>query len=117
MSTIELETKVGVTLSVERYNELIEHEQRMYVEQTRKIRAYQALRHVCGGTARDFNLLEPLLDRDEGHTLSPGIAIVISEADKDWVVPIAHSRRLTLGDFMQTLFDKAIAELRAGDGQ
>lgn len=103
---VELETTVGVTLSVERYNELILHEEQMHVERTWKILAYQALRKVCGGPARDFNKLEAILNSDDWTALSPGIAVVISEQDKDWVVPMAHDHGYTLGSWMQLIFDK-----------
>ena len=112
MSKIELETTVGVSLSVERYNELIAHEEQMYVEITKKIHAYQALRKVVGGPARDFNQLEAILNSDDWTVLSPGIAIVISEEDKDWVVPMAHDNGYTLGSWMQLIFDKWMEHVR-----
>ena len=106
MGKIELETMTGVTLSVERYNQLVEHEAQRFVETGRKIRAYRLLRSFCAGEARDFDKLEALIDKDEAYKLSPGIAIVISEADKDWVVPMAHEHGYTLGSWMQLIFDR-----------
>jgi len=112
---VELETSTVMQLSIERFNELVDSENKLHLEQSRKVRAYQVLRSLCGGKTRDFDTLEKLVDADEAHTLTSGIVIRISEQDKDWVVPLAHSHSKTLGDFMQLVFDKWIERTKKGE--
>lgn len=111
MSKVELETTEGVMLSVDEYNKLTEDSRRMVQAATRCAHAYGVIRHLCGGDFRDFNNLDKWLDGDPefaflDEKLAPGIAIVVSEKDKDWVCPIAHNEHhMTLGAFMQKVMD------------
>lgn len=85
---------------------IIDLENSLDKEVDRKNAAYRILRHLCGGDARDFNKLEEMIDNGDTDSLCKGIAIELSEEDKDWLVPLAHSYGLTLGDWMQTIMNR-----------
>lgn len=110
---IMLTTEARVSLRPEEYNKLLAAKGELHLERTRKIRAYQLIRSLVGGVARDFNELEPLIDADEAYKLSAGIAITVSEADKNWIVPLAHEHGFTLGTWMQKVFDKWIEHTKS----
>ena len=117
MSKIELEITEGVTLSVEEYNKLSRDSQERALAVTRCAHAYQVIRQLCGGDFRDFNTLDKWLDGDPSFSflnekIGRGIAIIISEDDKDWVCPIAHAESLTLGAFLQKIIDDWLQERR-----
>jgi hypothetical protein len=98
-SPIELKTTTGVMQSVESYNETQDDLLRYRI---RTIRAYQIISHISGmPEARDFDKLEALIDADEGHVIEAGIAVYLSESDKDVLVPLAHAAGLTLGAWMR----------------
>ena len=94
-----------ITISQHDYSILKAESDRSIQESFRKIRAYQEIRELCGGKVRDFNFLEKVLEGEIDYELAMGIAIIVSERDKDWVVPIAHKQYLTLGAFMQKIMN------------
>lgn len=96
---VTLQTTTGVMLTTDEYNRLT----------STRLRAFQVIRRLCGGDARDFDKLEAMLLEDGGESLTTGIAVRVSETDKDWCVSHAHAQGLTLGAWLQKIIDDQLA--------
>lgn len=107
----QIKTTTGMFLSLERYNELSQKEQDLLTWRTRTLVAIRAIYRLTG--ISDFDEIQRRLDEDDSAFYS-GVPLPISEEDKDWMVTLAHSQSMTLGDWVRKVFFGATENLKPG---
>lgn len=105
---LEVTTTTGMMVSLERWNEL---QDELLTWRTRTLAALQTI-YGLSGQYEDLNEIQAIIDRGEHHLLRPGIPIAISEEDKDWLVPMAHAQKKTLGKFVREKWAETQAVLK-----
>jgi hypothetical protein len=110
-----LTTMTGKFSSLEEWNAL---QDELTLWRGRTLRALQHLSNLTG-RFKDLNELQAVLDDDERRwaLLSEmGLTMHVTEAEKDWMVPLAHAEHKSLGNWVRDVFREAAERKRSESG-